>query len=93
MIIEILFEYLTTLNTLNTLSVLNSLSTLNIRKAPFTASKDGRIESKSIIAIGVKGYITNDIYEQNVEWAIQKIYDIQTNNNLREALRIAVRNR
>jgi len=40
-----------------------------------------------------KGYITNDIYEQNVEWAIQKIYDIQSNNNLREALRVAIESR
>ena len=40
-----------------------------------------------------KGYITDDVYEQNVEWAIQKIYDIQSDNNLRSILKIALRNR
>lgn len=40
-----------------------------------------------------KGYITDDVYEQNVEWAIQKIYDIQSDNKLHTALKIALQNR
>lgn len=40
-----------------------------------------------------KDYITDSMYEQNVEWAIEEIYKIQSDNRLRNALRIAIENR
>lgn len=49
--------------------------------------KDGLANARN------KGYITDNMYEQNVEWAIQKIYDIQSDNNLRSALKTALENR
>lgn len=39
-----------------------------------------------------KGYITDSAYEQNVEWAIEEIYKIQSNNKFRAALKIALDN-
>ncbi|MCR5261915.1 MAG: hypothetical protein K6C94_08780 [Candidatus Gastranaerophilales bacterium] len=35
-----------------------------------------------------RGYISEIEYNQNVEWALEKIYEIQSNTSLREALRI-----
>lgn len=35
-----------------------------------------------------QGYITQDCYDRNVQWALEKIYEIQSNTSLREALRI-----
>ena len=40
-----------------------------------------------------KGYITQDMYTQNVEWALEKIYSIQSDTSLREALRTVAENR
>lgn len=55
------FEYLNDLNTRNTRKVLNSLNIFNNFKLLFTIIRDGKIDSKSTIAINENGYITNDI--------------------------------
>lgn len=43
--------------------------------------KDGLSEAQN------RGYISKEEYSQNVQWALEKIYAIQSNTTLREALR------
>ncbi len=55
------------------------------------------IKMQKIIKTGLseaknQGYLTQDMYDQNVDWALQKIYAIQSNTSLREALRVVARN-
>lgn len=40
-----------------------------------------------------KGYIKSDTYSQNVQWALDRIYQIQSDTSLREAFRIVASNR
>ena len=51
-----LLEYRTALNTRNTRKVRSRRNTLRIRKPPPIRFRDGRMQSRSSSAIGVKGY-------------------------------------
>ena len=53
-------EYLKNLKALKTFNVLNNLKSFNNLKLLFNTVNDGKIEIKSIIAIGVSGYIKNE---------------------------------
>ena len=55
------------------------------------------IKMEKIIGDGLseahkKGYLSEDMYTQNVQWALDKIYSIQSDTSLREAFRIVARN-
>ena len=54
------FEYRKALNTRNTLNVLNNLNIFNSRYPFAKTVREGKIDSKSTNAIGVKGYRKND---------------------------------
>ena len=58
--IRILFEYLSALNTLATLKALKSLNKRSTLNPLLIKATDGRIDSKSIIAIKENGYLKND---------------------------------
>lgn len=56
------------------------------------------VKMEHIIKDGVgeaykKGYINEDSYNQNVQWALERIYEIQSNTSLKEALKIVASNR
>ena len=55
-----LFEYLNALNTLNTLNVLKILKSLNNLNPLLNKVNAGRMDTKSMIAQGVNGYLTKE---------------------------------
>ena len=58
--ILMLFEYLNALNTLKTLIILKILRSLNSLNPLLNTDSDGNIDTRSIIAHGVNGYLTKD---------------------------------
>ena len=60
-----LLEYLKALKTLKILNVLTILKSLNSLKPGFKTVTVGRIEIRSTIAQGVKGYLTKAVAERS----------------------------
>ena len=56
-----LLEYLKNLKARKTFKVLNSRKILSKRKPLFRGVNDGKMDSRSMIAIGVIGYTRNDL--------------------------------